>query len=85
MMSAKVVSNKFLLNYLTNVYIGANSVDSDQTAPTGAVWSVSTPFVEKASKTFQQMTRADDFILCIDHNCVFIEKNQKNRKFNIMI
>ena len=36
----------------------------DQTAPIGAVCSGSTLFVGKASKTFQQITKADDF--CCD-------------------
>ena len=39
-------------------------MDPDQTAPIGAVCSGSTLFVGKASKTFQQMTKADDF--CCD-------------------
>ena len=34
-------------------------MDLDQTAPTGAVRSRSTQFVEEASKTFQQMTCCD--------------------------
>ena len=49
---------------LTNVSIEANSVDQDQTAPTGAVCFGSTLFVEEASKTIQQTTKADD--LCCD-------------------
>ena len=39
-------------------------MDPDQTAPTGAVWSWSILFVEKASKTIQQTTKAEDF--CCD-------------------
>ena len=41
-----------------------NSVDPDQTAPIGAVWSESTLFDGKASKTFQQTTKAVQF--CCD-------------------
>ena len=40
--------------------VNANRMDPDQTAPTGAVLSGSTLFVEKASKTFQQMTKANN-------------------------
>ena len=39
-------------------------MDSDQTAPIGAVCSESTLFIGKASKTFQQMIIADVF--CCD-------------------
>ena len=39
-------------------------MDSDQTAPIGAVLSGSTLFVIKACKTFQQTTKTDDF--CCD-------------------
>ena len=39
-------------------------MDPDQTAPIGAVGSGSTPFVIKASETFQQRTKADHF--CCD-------------------
>ena len=39
-------------------------MDPDQTAPMGAVRSESTLFVGKASKTFQQTTKADKF--CCD-------------------
>ena len=39
-------------------------MDPDQTAPIGPVWSGSTLFVGKASKTFQQTTKADNF--CCD-------------------
>ena len=54
----------FCKHYLTKLSIETNSVDPDQTAPIGAVWSESTLFVEKASKTFQQTTKAADF--CCD-------------------
>ena len=46
-----------LLTLLTILDIEANSVDPYQTAPTGAVRSWSTLFVEEASDTFQQMTK----------------------------
>ena len=39
-------------------------MDPDQTAPTVEVCSGSASFVEKASKPFQQTTKADDF--CYD-------------------
>ena len=42
----------------------ANSVDSDQTAPIG-----STLFVEEASKTFQQMTKADNLRAKMQYRC----------------
>ena len=42
-------------------------MDPDQTAPIGAVWSGSTLFVAKASKTFQKTTKTDDF--CCDWRC----------------
>ena len=42
----------------------ANSVDPEQTAPIGAVWSGSTLFAKEASLTFQQTRKADDF--CCD-------------------
>ena len=35
---------------LANIGIAANSVDPDQTAPIGAVWSGSTKLVEEATK-----------------------------------
>ena len=41
--------------------IGANIVDTEQTAPIGAVWSGSTLFAIEASLTFQQTRKADDF------------------------
>ena len=62
-LSAFVVCCKFLLTLFNKVKY-RDSVDSDQTAPIGAVWSESTLFVGKASKTFQQTTIADEF--CCD-------------------
>ena len=46
----------------------ANSMDPDQTAPTGAVCSGSTLFVKGALKRFQQMKNQvtfDCFFVCI--------------------
>ena len=42
---------------LTDVSIRANSVDTDQNAPVGAVYSGPTLFVQETSKTFQQTTQ----------------------------
>ena len=47
-------------------HIEANSVDPDQTAPTGAVWSEYTLFVEEFSKTFQQRTKAGALMISVD-------------------
>ena len=44
-----------------------NRVDPDQIAPVGVVWSWTTLLDQKASKTFQQKTKADDNI----HNRCF--------------
>ena len=38
-------------------------MDQDKTARIGAVWSESTLFVGKTSKTFQQATKAVEFLL----------------------
>ena len=38
----------------------ANSVDPDQTAPAGAVWSGST-LLKRLFNTFQQMEKAENF------------------------
>ena len=62
MSSPYVVCCIYFLIFLTDVSTGSNSVDPDQTVPTGAVWSGSTLFVKDASKTFQQMIKADDFV-----------------------
>ena len=51
----------FALHNLKKLSIETNSVDPDQTAPIG---SGSSLFVAKASKTFKQTTKADDF--CCD-------------------
>ena len=46
---------------MTNLSIEANSVDPEQTAPIGAVWSGATLFVIEASYIVQQTRKADDF------------------------
>ena len=46
---------------MMNLSIEANSVDQEQTAPIGAVWSGSTLFVLEAFYAFQQTRKADDF------------------------
>ena len=46
----------------------AISVDADQIAHTGAVWSGSTLFVKDASKTFQQTTKQ----MMFSYNLVFL-------------
>ena len=61
MVSAKAVCCIYLLTLLINVSTQANSVDPDQTAPVGAVWSGSTLFDQEASKIFQQMAKAAEF------------------------
>ena len=45
MSSTEVVCCKYLPNIIEELSIGANSVDPEQTAPIGAVWSRSTLFV----------------------------------------
>ena len=50
----------FCERYLTKLSIETNSVDPDQTAPIGAVWSECTLFVGKASKT-KQTAKPDKF------------------------
>ena len=52
-------------------------MDPDQSAPIGAVGSGSTLFVGKASKTFQQTTKADDF--CYD----WLFNGQINHTFTV--
>ena len=46
--AAEVVCCKYLPNITDELSIEANSVDPDQTAPKGAVWSGSTLFVIEA-------------------------------------
>ena len=45
------------LRLLINISIEANSVDPDQTAPTGAVWSGSTLFAEELQKHFSKQQK----------------------------
>ena len=61
MLSAYVIC----CTYLPNISVEANSVDPDQTAPTGAVCSGSTLFNQEASLTFQQTTKADNLVVVI--------------------
>ena len=49
MTSAEVVCCKYLPNITDELSIGANSVDPEQTAPIGAVWSGSSLFAIEAS------------------------------------
>ena len=49
MSSAEVVCCKSLPNITDKLSIEANSMDPEQTAPIGAVWSASTLFVIEAS------------------------------------
>ena len=49
MSSAEVVCCKLLPNITDKLSIEANSVDPEQTAPIGAVWSGSTLFAIEAS------------------------------------
>ena len=64
MSSAEVVCCKWLPNFTDILSIEANSVDPEQTAPIGAVWSGSTLSAIEASQTFQQTRNADYF--CCD-------------------
>ena len=61
MSSVYVVCWMFLQIFKTYFCIQANSVDPDQTAPRGAVWSGSTLFAEMTFKS-----QADDKV---DDNC----------------
>ena len=49
MSSAEVVCCKWLPNITDKLNIEANSVDPEQTAPIGAIWSGSTLFAIEAS------------------------------------
>ena len=48
---------------MTNLSIEANSVDSYQTAPIGAVWYGSTLFVIEANKTFCRRQKQMTFVV----------------------
>ena len=54
-----------LLTLMTNATIKANSVDPDQTAPIGAVWSESTLFVEELPESMQQVTKRRRLVLSV--------------------
>ena len=60
MLSVEIICNKELPNITDELSIEANSVDPEQTAPIGAVWSGSTLFAIEASYTFQQTRKADE-------------------------
>ena len=64
MSSAEVVWCKYLPSITDKLSIEANSLDPEQTAPIGAVWTGSTLFAIEASLTFQQTRKSDDF--CCD-------------------
>ena len=64
MLSAEVVCCKYLPNITDQLSIEANSVDPEQTASIGAVWSWFTLLAIEASYTFQQTRKADN--LCCD-------------------
>ena len=55
---------KKMSNIINELSIKAKSVDPEQTAPIGAVWSGSTLLDIEASLVFQQTRKADD--LCCD-------------------
>ena len=61
MLSAEVITANNCLTLLTNLSIETNSVDQDQTAPivNSLIWLHTS--CNKASKTLQQTTKADDF------------------------
>ena len=48
----------YFLTLFTYASVEANSVDPDQAAPLGSIWSGSIVFDQEASKTFGQMTKA---------------------------
>ena len=53
MLSAEVVCCRYLLTVLSRWSTDVNSVDPDQTAPIGAVWTGFKLFEQVASKTFR--------------------------------
>ena len=63
MSSVYVVCWIFLQTFQTYFCIQANSVDPDQTAPRGAVWSGSTLFAEMTFKNHKQMTKQTTFVV----------------------
>ena len=63
MSSIYVVCWIFLQTFQTYFCIQANSVDPDQTAPLGAVWSGSTLFAKITFKITKQMTKQTTIIV----------------------
>ena len=69
MSSAEVVCCKLFSTLLPILSIEANSMDPDQTAPIGAVWSGSKLFAKRASKTIQQMTKQTTYVVIVVFVC----------------
>ena len=63
MSSVYVVCWTFLQTFQTYFNIQANSVDSDQTAPRGAVWYWSTLFAKNDFKNHKQMTKQTTLVV----------------------
>ena len=63
MSSVYVVCWIFLQTFQTYFCIQANSVDPDQTAPKGAVWSGSTLFAKNDFKNHKQMTKQTTMVV----------------------
>ena len=63
MSSVYVVCWIFLQTFQTYFCLHANSVNPDQTAPEGAVWSGSTLFAEMTFKNHKQMTKQTTIVV----------------------
>ena len=63
MLSVYVICWIFLQTFQTYFCIQANSVDTDQTAPKGAVWSGSTLFAKMTFKNHKQMTKQTTIVV----------------------
>ena len=63
MSSVYVVCWIFLQTFQTYFCIQANSVDPDQTAPRGAVWSGSTLLAKMTFKNHKQMTKQTTIVV----------------------
>ena len=63
MLSVYVVCWIFLQTFQTYFCIQANSVDPDQTAPKGAVWSGSKLFAEMTFKVLWQKTKQTTIVV----------------------
>ena len=78
MLSVYVVCWIFLQTFQTCFCIQANSVDSDQTVPRGAVWSGSTLFAEMTFKltsrrqSRRQLSLLQFFFVCLLCNCAVV-------------